>query len=181
VEIGCGNGHFIVALAQQNRDRFYLGIDLKKARCEKALRKVEKRALDNIGIVCARAEDVIERLPLAQVAVFHLYFPDPWPKNRHRRRRFFRMPQVDLLATRLSPGGRLCFVTDFYDYYVQAKVLVLLNPALALSAQPPPHDALVSMFGKRFVEWGKDIYFLNAFRGESGSDRADPSPDETSE
>lgn len=164
VEIGCGNGHFLTATAERHPSRSFLGVDLKMPRCRKALRKAERRGLANVGIVCARGEEVLRHLPDCGVSTFHLYFPDPWPKSRHRRRRFFKMPQLELLAGKLTRGGKLHFVTDFYDYYVQAKVLVLLHPRMELLGEPPPEDALVSMFGRRFVDWGKDIYCVNARR-----------------
>jgi tRNA G46 methylase TrmB len=74
------------------------------------------------------------------------------------------MPQLEELSARLAVGGRIHFVTDFYDYYVQAKVLVLLHPRMELLGEPPQEDALISMFGRRFVDWGKDIFYVNARR-----------------
>ncbi len=164
VEIGCGNGHFIVEYAEKTPASFLLGIELKNRRCLKAARKAERRRLANVAIFRGRAEDLIRRLPPASVGRFHVYFPDPWPKTRHRRRRFLRVPNLDLLADRLQAGGLVYFCSDIGDYALQAKILFLLHPAFELSDEPPRQDTLLSVFGRKFLEAGKEIHLVTGRR-----------------
>ena len=159
VEIGCGNGHFLAAYGQRVSATL-LGVDIKAKRCAKAISKVERLGLDHVHIVCGRAEELVEALRPGAVDAFHVYFPDPWPKSRHQRRRLLRNPQLQMLRTRLRDGGSLYFVTDFLDYYVQTKVLLLLHPGFEVAAEPPPQEALESLFGRRFTEWGKNIHYV---------------------
>ena len=158
VEIGCGNGHFIVEYAGKNPERFLLGVELKNQRCLKAARKAEHRRLENVAILHGKAEELLALLPPGGVAGFHLYFPDPWPKTKHRRRRFLRMPNLDLLAGLLQPGGRIHFCSDVFDYALQARILFILHPAYRLSPHEPLPEALVSVFGRRFLEGGREIH-----------------------
>ena len=164
VEIGCGNGHFITANASQHISTRFVGVDLKMERCLKTLKKVGAAQLGNVDVVCGRAEEVLATLCARTVDAFHIYFPDPWPKSRHRRRRFLRRLALDDLTARLKPQGRIYFVTDFFDYSVQAKVLMLLNERLSVIDETPPREALISVFGQRSVEWGRDIHFVTGSR-----------------
>jgi tRNA (guanine-N(7)-)-methyltransferase len=169
IEIGCGNGHFLVAYAQRRPDRFLIGIEQKMKRCAKAAKKIGGAGLTRAVVVCARAEEVIGALPPATVQAFHLYFPDPWPKGRHRRRRFLRKPNLETLIRALKPEGRLFFVTDFFDYAVQAKVLMLMQDGLEVRDEAPPQECLISVFGQRFVEWRKGIHFVTGVRASATS------------
>ncbi len=164
VEIGCGNGHFLADYAQERRDTLLVGIDLKKKRCLKAGQKAERRGLDNVRVLNTSAESFVARLPPGSVDAFHIYFPDPWPKARHRKRRLFTMESLRELHARLKEGGRLYFGTDFFDYYLQAKVLVALHEGFELLEDPGPQAALSSAFGQRFVDVGKSIYLFTATR-----------------
>ncbi len=164
VEIGCGNGHFITEYAERNPERFLLGVELKNQRCLKAVRKAERRGLDNVAIVHGKAEELLARLPAGGVAGFHLYFPDPWPKTKHRRRRFLRIPNLDLLAGLLQPGGRIHFCTDVFDYALQAKLLFILHPLFRLSPQEPLPETLLSVFGRKFIEGGREIHSVTGSR-----------------
>ncbi len=101
-------------------------------------------------------------LPPCSVERFHIYFPDPWPKNKHRRRRFLRLGNLSLLCSILKPEGQIFFLTDFFDYYLQTKVLLCFHSGLTLSEDPFPLEANVSLYGKKFIARGKTIYFLSA-------------------
>ncbi len=164
VEIGCGNGQFLSEYAQDRRDTLLVGIDIKKKRCLKARQKAERRGLGNVEVIHTSAESFVARLPPASVDAFHIYFPDPWPKARHRKRRLFTMESLRELHRRLKDGGRLHFGTDFFDYYLQAKVLVALHGGFALSDDPGPEAALSSAFGRKYVDARKDIHQFSAVR-----------------
>lgn len=164
VEIGCGNGIFLADYAAARPHSVCLGIDLKKRRCEKAQQKVERRGLANAFVVNDRAEAVLEELPPGSVHVFHIYFPDPWPKSRHRRRRFLRGGILDRMADTLAPDGRILFATDFLDYHVQARVLFAWHPELLLDDADAPRGADRSTFAVRLAGVGAGMRVACAYK-----------------
>lgn len=167
VEIGCGNGHFIAEYAAHRPGTLLVGLEIKEKRCRKAREKADHRGLANVVIVHAGAEGFIRDVAARTVDAFHLYFPDPWPKTRHRKRRFFAMDNLRWLHDGLRPGGRLCFATDYFDYYVQAKVLVLAHGGFDLAAPSAPWEAWTSIYSRRFA--GTRVHLLTAVR-RSGDD-----------
>lgn len=162
VEIGCGNGHFITEYAAHRPDTLLVGLEIKDKRCRKAREKAERRGLANVVIVHGGAEGFIRDLAAATVDAFHLYFPDPWPKSRHRKRRFFAMDNLCWLHRGLRSGGRLWFATDYFDYYVQAKVLVLAHGGFRLVDAAAPWESWTSIYSRRFA--GSRIHVLAAER-----------------
>ncbi len=164
VEIGCGNGIFLADYAAARPDRVCVGIDLKQRRCEKAQRKLQRRGLSNAFVINGRAEEVIDRLPPGSVHAFHLYFPDPWPKARHRRRRLLRGGVLDRMVNALAAGGRILFATDFLDYHVQARVLFACHPALQLDDAAAPRGADRSTFAVRLAGVGAGMRVACAYK-----------------
>jgi tRNA (guanine-N7-)-methyltransferase len=167
VEIGCGNGHFLCEYAAAKPETAFVGIDIKKRRCLKAREKAAKRGLSNVSIVHGNAEDFLQEIPPLSVDAFHVYFPDPWPKSRHRKRRFFTSETLAIMHERLKEGGKIHFGTDFFDYYIQAKVLVALHEGLQIAEEPFPPQVLSSLFGRKFAEARKPIHSFSARRGAS--------------
>lgn len=164
VEIGCGNGHFITAYAVGRPATHLVGIDIKEKRCIKARDKAEKRGLKNVTIVQTAAEVFLRDLPAGSVDAFHIYFPDPWPKSRHRKRRFFTMETLCQMHAGLRGAGRLYFGTDFFDYYLQAKVLVALHGGFRITGEPAPEPVLSSLYAQRFTGEKKSIHIFTAVR-----------------
>jgi tRNA (guanine-N7-)-methyltransferase len=167
VEIGCGNGHFITAYAADRPATLLVGIDIKDRRCRKAREKAERRGLANVAIVRGAAELFLRDLPPGCVDAFHIYFPDPWPKSRHRKRRFFTMVTLAVMHGRLRANGRIHFGTDFFDYYMQAKVIVAAHGGFRFTAEPAPHAVLSSLYGRKFVQADKAIRLFTAVRLDS--------------
>lgn len=117
VEIGCGKGKFLTACAAQRPDRNFIGLDIAgKWMKVGALRSV-KRKLGNLRFVKENIHVFILRIPPASVSIFHIYFPDPWPKRRHRRRRVISVEFLQLLLARLAPEGLIEIATDDPDYF----------------------------------------------------------------
>jgi tRNA (guanine-N7-)-methyltransferase len=164
VEIGCGNGHFLVAYAAGRPTTLLIGIDIKAKRCRKAREKAERRGLSNVEIVHVAAEVFLRDLPPRSVSAFHIYFPDPWPKSRHRKRRFFTMETLNLMHEKLCDGGQVHFGTDFFDYYMQAKVLVALHGGFLLARKLAPDDVLTSLYGRKVVDANKALHLFSAVR-----------------
>jgi tRNA (guanine-N7-)-methyltransferase len=173
VEIGCGNGHFLAAYAAGRPGTRLIGIDIKARRCRKAREKAEKRGLGNVTVVHAAAESFLRELVPASIDAFHIYFPDPWPKSRHRKRRFFTMESLRWMHAGLRPGGRLFFGTDFFDYYIQAKVLVALHEGFRITGDPAPQAVLASLYGRRFADAQKAIHLFSAVRVDSPDEKGE--------
>ena len=161
VEIGMGNGHFLAAYAAANPHRFFIGIERKRHRVLRALKKVEVARLSNVRVVLGRAEAVLDVLPRSSVSAFHIYFLDPWPKSKHRKRRFLRRESAAMLFDRLRSGGRILFATDMLDYYLQAKILFVLCGALSAQTEPP-EETHRSVYSARFRETGTKTFLVVA-------------------
>lgn len=117
LEIGVGKGRFILLAAVARPDVNYLGVEVARRFYVKAVQRVGKRALTNVRLVWAEASALIaERLADDSLAGCHIYFPDPWPKKRHQKRRFFRPGPLAELARTLRPKALLRVVTDHPEY-----------------------------------------------------------------
>jgi tRNA (guanine-N7-)-methyltransferase len=164
IEIGSGNGHFIVTYGEKKRDTRLIGIEAKKKRCTKIIEKIEKRNLHHIAVVLGRGEDLLRLLPPFSVDAFHIYFPDPWPKSKHRKRRFFRLPVLNLIAKALKDRGMLYFATDYFDYALQAKVLISLHESFSLADSLPPEEVFLSVYANKFKRIDRPVRFIAAVK-----------------
>ncbi len=116
-EVGFGNGEALATLAHARRDVDFLGIEVHEPGIGHLLLAIEKTDLSNIRIARQDAVEVIaEWLPAASLDRLHLYFPDPWPKKRHHKRRIVQPAFLDLVARALKPGGILHMATDWGPY-----------------------------------------------------------------
>jgi tRNA (guanine-N7-)-methyltransferase len=117
IEIGFGMGDATIALAQANPDINYLGIEVHTPGVGKVLSEIQKRELKNLYIIEYDALEVLEyMIGDNSVNGFHIFFPDPWPKKRHHKRRLIKRPRTNLLAQKLAKDGYLYFVTDWLEY-----------------------------------------------------------------
>jgi len=131
LEIGFGSGFATALIAQENPDKNYLGVEVHRPGIGKLLWEIEKRSLDNIRIIEYDAAAVIEKMiPANSLDAVHIFFPDPWPKKRHHKRRLIQAPFTDSLAGRLKPGGYLYMVTDWEDYAASALSSLASCPSL---------------------------------------------------
>jgi tRNA (guanine-N7-)-methyltransferase len=129
-EIGFGMGIATAIIAEHNRDRNYLGIEVHRPGIGRLLWEIEKRGLSNIRIIEHDAAEVMRVLPDRSLAALHIFFPDPWPKKRHHKRRLITRPFTDLLAQKLRPGGYLYMVTDWAEYADRALGELSATPGL---------------------------------------------------
>jgi tRNA (guanine-N7-)-methyltransferase len=140
LDIGFGMGNELAELADQWRDRDFLGVEVHKPGVGKLLGELERRNLDNVRIIRYDAVAVCRRLiPPGTLAGVHLFFPDPWPKKRHHKRRLVRAGFPEMIAPLLSPdGGYLYVVTDWEDYALQMRSVldnsVLDNSSLLVNS-----------------------------------------------
>jgi tRNA (guanine-N7-)-methyltransferase len=117
VEIGSGNGHFLVACAVKNPDKNYIGTEILGGRARKFYSKIEKRSLKNIAVFKGDARRFVwEFLYENTVEEFIILFPDPWPKKRHHKHRLFKDAFIGMLSERLTDGGAVSIATDHAEY-----------------------------------------------------------------
>ncbi len=117
VEIGFGMGTATALIAAANPGKNYLGLEVHTPGVGRLLWEIEQRGLTNIRIVEHDAVAVLRDMVAdGSVDAFHIFFPDPWPKKRHHKRRLVTRPFTDLLARKLRPGGYVYMATDWADY-----------------------------------------------------------------
>jgi tRNA (guanine-N7-)-methyltransferase len=116
IDLGCGKGRFLAARAARYPDRNFLGIDRLLVRVRKADRKAVRGALANVRLLRIESAYAVERLlPPGAVAICYVFFPDPWPKRRHHRRRLFTPAFVASLRRALASGGEVHIRSDNAD------------------------------------------------------------------
>ena len=137
VEIGFGMGTSTQVIARE-RDQFnYLCLEVYLVGFVKLLRDISRLGLDNIRLMRFNAVDVLERMiPDSSVSGFHIFFPDPWPKKRHHKRRLIQPDFVHLLASKLRKDGYIYCVTD-WEEYAQWMLEVLSGEALLVNPYDP--------------------------------------------
>ena len=120
IEIGSGKGTFLVSQAAAFPEINYLGIEWANKYCRYAADRLARRGLRQVRLIRTDAAAFIAGLvPLDSVEMVHIYFPDPWPKKRHHKRRFFCQRNLELLLERLVCGGIINAATDHADYFDQ--------------------------------------------------------------
>ena len=118
LEIGCGHGHWLTEYSMVCQKNLFVGIDLITKRVKKATAKMEKRGLRNLLFYKAEAMEFISYLPDSiKINNTYLMFPDPWPKNKHHKRRLVQPNFLELLANKTQSTGNLFFRTDFTPYF----------------------------------------------------------------
>ena len=117
LEIGFGNGASLATMAQHSPDKDYLGIEVHRPGVGNLLLQIEELQLTNVRVSNDDAVEVIEQqLPEASIDAVYLFFPDPWHKKKHHKRRILQPAFVQLLRNKLKPGGIFHMATDWEDY-----------------------------------------------------------------
>lgn len=123
VEIGSGTGRFLANRAKKYPERFFIGIDKKKDRIHHTEEKLERVGFQNWKLVWSDARMFLgQKLP--EIDVLHVYHPDPWPKKRHHKHRFFRSPDAKHWSEAIKKGGELRLSTDQDDYFEEIMAIV---------------------------------------------------------
>jgi tRNA (guanine-N7-)-methyltransferase len=117
LEIGFGMGDALTAMAGEHPDIDYLGLEIYAPGIGSVLRKIEAGQLGNVRVLWGDAAALLQNaIPAAALEAIYILFPDPWPKKRHHKRRLIQPEFANILAARLSPGGRVHVATDWEDY-----------------------------------------------------------------
>jgi tRNA (guanine-N7-)-methyltransferase len=170
VEIGFGMGAATATIAENRPDAVFLGIEVHAPGVGKLLSEIEQRHISNLKVCRHDAVEVIESmLAIGSVDGFHAFFPDPWPKKKHHKRRIMRPSFVQLLASRLRPGGYLYFVTDWEEYAAATLDVLKAEPLLVnanvLWAEREAWRPLTK-FERRAMDAGRVIRELKFLRTE---------------
>jgi tRNA (guanine-N7-)-methyltransferase len=162
LEVGFGMGETTAEIAAAHPQNDYLAVDVHTPGVGSLLKKIEERGLTNILIVQRDAAEVLEHMIApATLDGVHVFFPDPWPKKRHHKRRLLKAPFVALLASRLKTGGYIHVATDWEEYaqevlQVMSDEKQLENSASAFAARP--HDRPLTKFEERGLKLGHRVW-----------------------
>jgi tRNA (guanine-N7-)-methyltransferase len=160
VDLGCGDGSFLAAIAAENPGKDFLGIERLLGRVRATCRKIERGSLTNARVLRFEIFYAVERLlPENSVTGFHLMFPDPWPKRRHAPRRLVNEDFLASLHRALLPNGTVRIATDETEYFRQITRLVSESSLFAVLSDALPTSAM-SKFEKQFTQEGVEIHRL---------------------
>lgn len=167
LEIGFGMGRTTAEIARANPQIDYLGVEVFAGGVGSLLRLIETRGLTNVRIIRHDAVEVLrDMVAPASLAGINVFFPDPWPKARHHKRRLIQPAFVALLAERLAPGAPLHCATDWEPYALQMREVLRGEPRLASAPQavdgfvPRPPDRPLTKFEARGLALGHPVHDL---------------------
>ncbi len=162
LEIGSGMGETTARIAAENPDTDYVAIEVHGPGVGSLLRRVADEGLANVRVIQHDAVEVLrEMVPEGSLAAIHVFFPDPWPKKRHHKRRLVQPEFVQLAASRLARGGRLHVATDWQEYADHVLAVLSQTPALANTAAgfaPRPPWRPETKFERRGLRLGHGVW-----------------------
>jgi len=162
VEIGFGMGQATAQIAQVRPGDDFVGIEVHAPGVGGLCKLIDEGGLSNLRIVQHDAVEVLrDMIPEGSLAGVHIYFPDPWPKKRHHKRRLVQGPFVKLIASRLAPGGYLHCATDWEEYAHQMLEVLSAEPLLANTADgfaPKPDYRPLTKFENRGLKLGHGVW-----------------------
>ena len=164
LEIGPGTGESTAAMAVAAPDTDHLAVEVFEPGLARLLMRIEETGLTNLRLLRGDAVELLrERVPAASLAGVRIFFPDPWPKRRHRKRRLVQPEFVRLVASRLAAGAALHLATDWADYAAQMQAVCAAEPALENASTAPdgwtprPSWRPVTKFEQRAAAEGRDV------------------------
>ncbi len=164
LEIGFGMGRTTAEIAEAHPQNDYLGVEVHTPGVGSLLKEIQTRQLSNVRIIQHDAVEVITRMLADGVlAGIHIYFPDPWPKKRHHKRRLIQPDFVSLLVQKLAPGGYLHCATDWEEYAQQMLEVLSAEPQLKNTAEgfsPRPAWRPITKFEQRGLKLGHGVWDL---------------------
>ena len=166
LEIGFGNGDALLAMATNQPQTDFIGIEVHRPGVGRLLRELEQRALTNVRVIREDAVAVLEQcLPDDSLDRLLLFFPDPWHKKRHHKRRIVQAAFIELLARKMARGGILHMATDWEDYAehmlaVMGRSTAFHNCSAANSYSPRPDYRPTTRFEQRGQRLGHGVWDL---------------------
>jgi len=173
VEIGFGNGDYLIALAKQYPDHNVIGFEISTPSLEKAEKKIRKLKLDNAVAIHSRGETAINHLFEQQsIRQIHINYPDPWFKSRHAGRRIMQRDMLDAIVSRLEIGGLFYLATDIIDYAEMSHELLVETPGLTNLLDENwvnefPERLITTKYEEKGYREGRDGHFFKYRRNEN--------------
>ncbi len=159
VDLGCGKGRFLLAHASAHPELNMLGTDIQCGRLQKIRSRAERAALTHIRLLHTDTDYALEYLlPRDSVRTFYLFFPDPWPKRKHHRRRLVQPDFLTRVHRALKPGGDIHIATDHADYFQHIRQVVLADSRFASVAPFEPPEAEKTDFERIFTAKGLPVF-----------------------
>ncbi|MCE5185774.1 MAG: tRNA (guanosine(46)-N7)-methyltransferase TrmB [Planctomycetaceae bacterium] len=169
LEVGSGKGTFLYCQAKACPDTFFIGIEWSSKYYKFAIDRMGRWGITNVRLLRTDAAQFIrDHVPDASISAFHLYFPDPWPKKKHHKRRFFNDDNLSQLFRILRPGGIINTATDHEDYYMQMRQAAdraiaagqfeeidFVRPAGAF-----PGEIVGTNYERKYMKEGRKTYIL---------------------
>ncbi len=174
LEIGAGKGTFLVAVAEAKREHNFVGIEWANQYADFAADRLRRHELANARMVHGEAGWWIRcHVPDESLMGVHIYFPDPWPKARHQKRRIVQLPFLKEVHRVLMPGGKLRLVTDHADYFEHMKrvlseqsdlKVVEFEPPVALRGDAPAGSIVGTNFERKYIAEGRSFNAVMAVK-----------------
>jgi tRNA (guanine-N7-)-methyltransferase len=159
MDIGCGEGAFLMAMAKRHPERNFLATERLLGRVRNVVRKAERAGMTNVRVLRLESAYVIKHLmPAESVTVAHILFPDPWPKRQHQARRLFQDEFVRDLHQVLAPAGELRLKTDDLPYFLWMEKVLARTPGFERLEWAPEEDEPLTGFERNFLAKGLPIH-----------------------
>jgi tRNA (guanine-N7-)-methyltransferase len=166
LEIGFGNGQTLTSMASAQPQMNYLGIEVHRPGVGNALLQIDKAGLSNVRVICEDAVEVLKQhIPDQSLAAVYIFFPDPWHKKRHHKRRLVQIEFINLVKQKLIRGGYLHMATDWEDYaqhmvHVMSQAEGFSNLSKAGQYSPKPDYRPLTKFEQRGLRLGHGVWDL---------------------
>lgn len=164
LEIGFGMGGTTAHIAKLMPEKDFIGVEVHTPGVGSLLKLIGEEGLTNLRVIQHDAVEVLrDMIPAGSLAGVHIYFPDPWHKARHNKRRLIQVPFVKTLCEHLEPGGYIHLATDWEDYAVQMLEVLSAEPALQNTAEgyaPQPAYRPLTKFENRGLKLGHGVWDL---------------------
>lgn len=161
LEIGLGMGEHFINLASQNPEAKFIGFEPYLNGVANILQSAEQRKLENIKIWPDDADLVLDKLPQNSIEGIYILFPDPWPKKRHHKKRFFNEIRLKILLKLLKRNGFIIFASDIEDYFEQACEVANMGKLKTEIFDKAPHQEYIeTKYNKKAILEGRKAKFL---------------------
>ena len=169
LEIGSGKGTFLVGESIRRPETYFLGVEYARRYWLFAGDRLRRNDCTNSRVVLADATELVrEYIDDASLAGVHIYFPDPWPKKRHRKRRLVQKAFIELLVRKMSPGTRLQVATDHAGYFEQIEDVLERSPleivTFDTTAAAAGEEIVGSNFERKYRRQGRPLHAIAAFK-----------------